>query len=317
MLVHIGLMSALVTSWRVVEGAVAVLLNAFLVGMVTHQAYLMVHEAGHHALFPSRRWNLWVGWYASVFAILPFHTRQQEHARHHVLVGSFHEPATARALQRLSSLPAWTAPVMDVLWRAWVPMFAVNEHLMLWRLSLVRSRGIPGGLRERRASAVFSVVGVLLLVGMAGPWTVVRLCAVGLGIPLYFVIIEFMNLPHHLDSPIEAREGATPLWQQDTPTRSCRRMPWVGGWLLLNFNHHVAHHLFPWAPWSALPSLDAMLPWDANADHSEWEWHVAVRGTPFHQAFRKYLDRHASTELHAHEDGGRPVHAAKVARAGP
>ncbi|PHV09838.1 hypothetical protein CSQ89_19440 [Chitinimonas sp. BJB300] len=38
-------------------------------------------------------------------------------------------------------------------------------------------------------------------------------------------------------------------------THSYKKLPIWSKYVLLNFNLHTAHHIFPWAPWYSLPKL--------------------------------------------------------------
>ena len=115
-----------------------------------------------------------------------------------------------------------------------------------------------GRLRGRRL--VRSLVSVALLpaayAGLHLAWPhLFNLTNFGVAMVLYLVLVELVNFPHHLGTEIyQATETADklPLWQQARVTRSCYYPPILSDLLLLNFNFHIEHHLYPNLPWYEL-----------------------------------------------------------------
>jgi fatty acid desaturase len=78
----------------------------------------------------------------------------------------------------------------------------------------------------------------------------VRPSNLGLALLLFFVMEELVNLPHHVAMPTV--QAKLPAWEQFRATRSCYYPPLVSELLVLNFNFHIEHHLFPSLPWYRL-----------------------------------------------------------------
>lgn len=71
-------------------------------------------------------------------------------------------------------------------------------------------------------------------------------------IVVYLGLIEIVNFPHHLELPQFLGDRHTPVLEQHIICRSCTYPRWFEKWVLLNFNYHVEHHLYPTLPWFEL-----------------------------------------------------------------
>lgn len=265
-------------------------LGSVVTAVAMHHAYLIVHECGHGTFFTSRLANDVVGHLASVLSLLPYFARQEEHAQHHRLTGSFEEPSTKRALNTFNDFNPRVLVLMQLCWRARLPLFTFNEYLLLWRLSV-----IDGSSRNRRwfRTARFSAAFTMLVLGVAlglsgGTWLVRLLLAT----MIFLALIEYFNLPHHIESEIRERPTPVPLWEQWSSSRSCSPMPLVGSALFLNFNYHVAHHLFPDVAWHQLGEAHAVLAAEYPAFDelkSEWLENQQLRRRPIAELLAKYI----------------------------
>ena len=65
---------------------------------------------------------------------------------------------------------------------------------------------------------------------------------------IYLVGVELVIFPHHLDMPTvdpQSDKQRLYVWEQQATTRSCRYPGILSELLVLNFNLHTEHHLFP------------------------------------------------------------------------
>jgi omega-6 fatty acid desaturase (delta-12 desaturase) len=115
---------------------------------------------------------------------------------------------------------------------------------------------------------------------------------------LQLTLDELVNLPHHADTPLLASDAAPlPLWEQHRVTHSCGKLWFWSSCVLLNFNLHTAHHLYPWIPWSGLPEAHALLmqkipELEAQlASRNEFSWSLRNRRRPLLEIMRAYFDR--------------------------
>jgi acyl-lipid omega-6 desaturase (Delta-12 desaturase) len=182
--------------------------------------------------------------------------------------------------------------LLNLAWRFWIPIFSTSEHCQIW-LS-----GLKGSSDSRRASLLeneklyawallFTYLSIVIFVPDGLKIALKLLPAV----LIYMIMIEFFNMPHHVDAEIHEAQRPFPVWDHHSFTRSCKPIPFVGTWLFLDFNYHTAHHFFPTLPWHELKSTHSKL----NINHSnlgelvnELSWHCKLRKTKFEVVFEKF-----------------------------
>ena len=79
---------------------------------------------------------------------------------------------------------------------------------------------------------------------------------------IYLVGVELVNFPHHLDMPTvdpQSPRQRLYVWEQQATTRSCRYPGILSELLVLNFNLHTEHHLFPALPWFRLQQVRKLI----------------------------------------------------------
>src|SRR5262249_32766986 len=95
---------------------------------------------------------------------------------------------------------------------------------------------------------------------------------------LFLVAEELVNLPHHVD--MSTFDQPLPVWQQYRATRSCYYPRGLSELLVLNFNFHTEHHLFPALPWYRLRGARSTLKLALDARYQEAigiRWNLANR----------------------------------------
>jgi fatty acid desaturase len=110
---------------------------------------------------------------------------------------------------------------------------------------------------------------------------------------LCFLVEEIVNLPHHADAPLVARP--LELWEQVQVTHSSRALRFWSSVILLHFNLHTAHHLFPWLPWYDLPranrELTRLFPLQVRELPGELCWNRRRRRVAFRVVFSAFFVR--------------------------
>ena len=228
-------------------------------------ASIITHECGHGTFLRSRRANAVLGTLFGALSLLPFRERRREHAMHHAMSGSLEEPTVERGRRAFAAFTERHPILFGLAWRWWVPILAANEYAALWR---------RGRLVEW---ALLLAIWVPAIVWY--PWLL--LTAYG-----YLMLVELVNLPHHLMEPVWST-GGQPVdrHMQLRATKSCASVPVWSRWLILNFNFHREHHLRPWIRWQDLPAQH-----DGTPRVSEFAWSVAARRLPWRVVFGKYLE---------------------------
>ncbi len=233
------------------QGVAPWLLGQLLLSVALVQWFVLLHEAGHRTLFRTRSLHGLVGRLASVFCAIPFTVWTAVHGQHHKWVGwQDLDPTTTslvpRPLSRAERL------LINSCWRWWIPLFSVLYRVSnfwhiprLWRM-----------FPERRHRAAFAVdmAGLLLLYGGLGAWlgpaSLVRL--MGLGLLLSLVFLEVILLSQHTHIPVKQSGGAPvrpySAVEQGAFTRSLRFPAWFSAAVLLHFDAHELHHLYPAVP---------------------------------------------------------------------
>ena len=253
-----------------------------LLPIVFFQAFSILHDCGHGSFASTRYLNTIVGHYASLFCFMPFYPWKYIHTEHHVWAGNVERDpglALVKRARDTGKLPG----VLNWAWRSWFPLAGFAQHIVYWSYPLTaRRRGVLTGQRLWRS--VFSVA--LLLGWYAGLQAffpnIVNVVHFGPAILLYAMLVELVNIPHHVG--LTSYDQRLPLWSQHLPTRSCNYPPLVSELVVLNFNFHIEHHLFPTLPWYRLRRARCLVK-SALADRyreaTGFGWHVQRRRSPF------------------------------------
>lgn len=255
------------------------LLGQLLLAVALIQWFVLLHEAGHRTLFQTRRLHAVVGRLASVFCAIPFTVWTAVHGQHHKWTGWQDRDPTTEGL-----VPRPLAPVERVLintcWRWWIPLFSVLYRVSnfwhmrrLWRL-------FPE--RRHRVAFVVDAVGLVLLYGgvaaWLGPARLMRL--VGLGVLLSLVFLDIILLSQHTHIPMRRSGGQEvrpfAAAEQGVFTRSLRFPPWFSLGVLLHFDAHELHHLYPAVPGYRLRRI----PYHPANEVEWWSWVRRARRMP-------------------------------------
>lgn len=239
-------------------------------------AFVLLHEAGHDTLFRQRSLNRLVGHVAGFLTLIPFWNWQRIHARHHHYAGWQDLDATTASLVP-RPIPRWEQRVINVAWATWLPIFALTYRIQnFWNLPRVaRYISNPKNLRRIRINTVVVLIGYGAVLIAIGPLEALRL--LGPGFLLSLVLQEALILSQHTHVPQRLSEGQpvqpfTPM-QQEPFTRSLRLPGWLST-LLLHFDAHELHHMYPFVPGYQLRHIDYR---PMNEVHW-WHWIKAARG---------------------------------------
>ncbi len=231
-------------------GVPCYLLSQALFAVSFFQGFGLLHECGHGNASSRSAVNVVVGHLASLLCFLPFFPWKYIHQEHHVWTGHLTRDPTMDAVRRWRESRRVPA-LVRLAWRSWIPLAAVVQHVVFWAypLKLVRSGRADRRQTVRCAFSVLFLTGGYIGLHVAWPG-LFRFANFGLALLVYLVAVEMVNLPHHLGTP--TTEERLPPWEQWRASRSCLYPRGVSEFLVLNFNFHVEHHLFPSLPWFRL-----------------------------------------------------------------
>ena len=246
--------------------------------------FSILHTSVHHAVVGSRRGNDLVGLLASSFALLPYYPWKETHLAHHQWTGwQGRDPSLA--FPTIADAPRSLRTVMDLCWRLHVPFFSLYFIFgKLWAGASTSDRAMTSKLRPWQL-----VISYAFLLGIHGGLTAVLgsayLVALAPAVLAYLVTSDVVLLNQH--SELEQRiadESARPLHPVDHlhHTRSVLLPDWASRHVLLRFDWHELHHLYPGVPHYRLaPLRDAV-----GALPNEVRWHTWLRRaqrTPGHR----------------------------------
>jgi acyl-lipid omega-6 desaturase (Delta-12 desaturase) len=263
--------------WTLLQGELlAYLVSQVLLAIVMFHGFCLVHEAGHGNCSRRRSVNTLIGHYASIFCALPFFPWKHMHARHHVWAGNPDKDPTNNSVQRWrsSGRVPW---LVRASWRTWIPLAAFTQMLVFWTypIRLVRED------RSAMPQALFSVLFLPAAYGalyFVAP-DIFELRHFALGLVIYLFANEPVNVPHHADLLVFS--DRLPLWNQWQATRSCYYPLFVSETLVLNFDFHIEHHLFPALPWFRLRRARTLIRAALGDDYNEAigiRWNLNNRG---------------------------------------
>lgn len=253
-----------------------------------NHAYTIMHECGHSAFFNGPKANRIMGFVSAFFCLYPFEIKKHEHMLHHRCTGGYDEPVAKKAIKNFSLTSPFVDKVMIFCWKFWIPIFTANELFTTWKASITAEK------RQWKISSLVAIILYVILGVVVFQQTngIVLLLKFAFAAYLYMIALEFFTMPHHVPSVIENRTGSVPFYEQDKYTQSCT--PWpapLDMLLMLNFNYHVVHHLYPYVHFSKLKEAHALL---GNCEpavlqtRSEWNIMLEIRRRGFRDVFKKY-----------------------------
>lgn len=225
-------------------------IGQFMLAVGFSQALILVHEAGHRTLFRGRRLNDMVGTVAGFLALIPYASWRPIHARHHRYTGWQDLDATTESLVP-RSISNWERAVIDFAWRYWLPLFSIIYRIQnYWRVGRIQPYLVKAVRPARlRLAAWLQLLAYVLLAAWFG--LPESLAAVGPGLFLALAFQDILLLSQHTHMPTHLSHGETvrlfPPIEQGPFTRSLRLPPWLS-WLILHFDAHELHHLYPAVP---------------------------------------------------------------------
>ncbi len=222
--------------------------------------FMIQHDCGHGAFFPSRRANDWTGRIIGVLTLTPYGLWQRTHAIHHATAGNLGRRGigdvttlTVREYRALSLRrrlayrlyrhplvmfglgPAYLFILQQRLpfgmmrsgWQPWASTIANNTAIALIAAALIWASGI---------GAILTVyVPAAMIAGTLGVW-------------LFFV-------QHQFDSTVWAANGEWNLHDAALYGSSHYDLPALLRWFTANIGVHHVHHLCSRIPYYRLPQV--------------------------------------------------------------
>ncbi|PYR91199.1 MAG: hypothetical protein DMF84_18015 [Acidobacteria bacterium] len=253
-------------------------LGQLVLGLALIQWFVVLHECGHDTLFASKRVNMAVGRVAGAFAAIPFASWRRVHGRHHRWTGwQDLDPTTETLVPR--ERRRLERAIVNVCWKCSIPLFAIVYRVEnYWHLArLFRMfRASDDRIRLVRDAAALIVTYLALFI-FFGPRALIVM--IGPAVLLSLVAEDVLLLSQHTHIPQHVSHGEHvrpfPAIEQEAFTRSLRLPAWLST-LLLHFDAHELHHMYPFVPGYRLRGVD-------YTPHNEvgcWRWIRAAKRVP-------------------------------------
>lgn len=227
--------------------------------------FSLMHDAVHGVVSKNKILNDTIGVIAGIFCLLPYEPWKQVHLQHHYWSGNI-EKDPVMALAR--TFPNWNQKIkssLGFLWRTWIPALALLQYAVFWILSSMNFIKNPTSLKQL-ASVLLPIIGAISLCQIMG--TNLTLTIVVPAVFLYLLAVEVVNFPHHVGLPYIDDDHHLPAWEQHVTARSCTYPLWLSKFIVLNFNYHIEHHMFPDAPWYYLDKLHTLVSEDLRENYN-------------------------------------------------
>lgn len=231
-------------------------LSALCLSVLYFRSFSMMHEGVHGLLAKWRRANDLLGLVYGAICFLPFVQWREIHLLHHYWSGNIEKDPVRKITVLFHQKPTFMTQMMSFFWPTWFPAAAIMQNYVFWSECLIRFDRKKGG-----PLAIACIVVPILLWGSIFALAGVKLSLVMIipSILIYLALVEMVNFPHHTDLPQATGDTRFALWDQHKTARSCFYPKLFERFVLLNFNYHIEHHMFPTLPWYELEKLSTGL----------------------------------------------------------
>ncbi len=269
--------SVLAIGLLVHDGAIFKAVGAILTFAMMWRWFSILHTAVHGAIFPNRIANEVTGLIASAFCLLPYYVWKKSHLGHHQWTGwNGRDPSLS--FPTVDSAPDSLKRAMDFAWRFHLPFFSLYFIVgKFWGSPVetnLNSSALLRALTKTEKSLSYGVlIGVHgLLVAVFG-WSY----CLGMVLPtlLYLITSDIVLLNQHSEFHTQTedlKKAPKPLHPIEhlLHTRSVLLPEFLSKHVLLRFDRHELHHLYPSVPHYSLEALRPMagpLPNEVSLTH--------------------------------------------------
>ena len=222
--------------------------------------FVIQHDCGHGAFFPTRRANDWLGRGLGVLTLTPYGYWRRTHATHHATSGNLDQrgigDVTTLTVAEYLALPRWRRLAYR-LYRHPAFMFGLASSFLF-----VLQYRVPVGLMRAGLQPWMSTMGTNVAIALAAAgaiWAVglvplllihvpITLMAAGMGVWLFFV-------QHQFEDTFWARDPEWRFQHAALHGSSHYDLPPGLRWLTGHIGVHHVHHLSSRVPFYRLPAV--------------------------------------------------------------
>lgn len=282
----------------------AYILAQFLIVLVALHQFALFHECVHGNALSSSKLNSLLGHFCSLFCYLPYFPWKSIHREHHLWAGIVDKDPVLALINNYKPERKYLNFVVKKTWKLWIPIAEVFQTLLYWVYPLVLMR---------KEKFKWSFFGQSVF---SSCWLLVTYAALFHYFPhlfnfknfapaflMYLLLQEIITLPHHMGMPMykfQDKSTKLPLWEQFKIARTCFYAFPLGEILVLNFNFHIEHHLFPQLPWYRLRGAAQLVKPLLQGKYEEvphLRWSLENRQKECTEVFYRPYEEYASKDL--------------------
>ncbi len=223
-----------------------------IISLTMFRSFAFMHEAVHGLVSKNRLFNNFLGVLSGTLCLLSYQSWKEAHIEHHRWSGNIDKDPVAAMIKVFPTFPKLLRTALTFGWNCWLPTLSFLQHTVFWSIT-IRYTFRKLHSTEHIFSVVFPIVfWVALLVTLPATITFQILLP---SIVLYLIGTEVINAPHHLGLTNFRGETKVPLWEQFKTARTCLYPKWIARFVVLNFNYHTEHHMYPYVPWYHLDKI--------------------------------------------------------------
>lgn len=236
-----------------------------LLAALIFRNFSLMHDAVHRAVSKSQYINDLSGVISGSICLLPFEPWRKSHLEHHSWSGNIDKDPVMGLVKGYPHFDPKLQKTLNFFWRLWVPTLAVMQYGLFYLLATKIFIAKRDSLK-----VLLSLLSPLLLWGSLIYFlpTAFTLTILFPAFLLYMIAVEVVNFPHHLQLPQFEGDVRFPVWEQYKTSRSCIYPLWFAQHIVLNFNYHIEHHMFPDVPWYHLPKLHQEIKLAIGSDYN-------------------------------------------------
>jgi fatty acid desaturase len=239
------------------------IMGQIILGFSFWRSFAILHACGHHAFSTNKTFDDLIGLSQSLFCFIPYYSWKFIHFDHHRWTGWLDLDPTMRNLEKGTS--KFNLSILNVCWKFWIPVISIHYIVTVF---------FTKNNSHRKMKSVWgSILFVLLVHGtlmyVLG-WTYARYF--GVSTFLYLNLGDISLLTQHVHLPMDHSRGTSvapkKLWEQDEFSHTVELPSWISRWIVLGFNYHSLHHLFPSMPYYRSSDIT----FRGKHTHEGWAW---------------------------------------------
>lgn len=239
-------------------------LGQLVLGIFFWRSFVILHSCGHRSFSTSNVIDDIIGYMHSVFCFIPYESWKDIHNDHHKWTGWIDRDPTTVALSENPSKARLF--IADLAWRLWIPVISLH-----YIASNFYNSSSPSYRNQKKiyGSITFIVFFHMLLILVLG---MTYLKIFGISTLIYLNLGDLSLLTQHVHLPLEHSGNASVMpkkpFEQDHYSHTLVLPKFVTRWIVLGFNHHAFHHLFPALPFYYFEKAEEF----KGENTQDWRW---------------------------------------------